>query len=259
MCVWIWVSRAYAARRQPERRHRPGQIRRSVGRAQRQRLAQRRLVDLDDRDARRLQVGHLVAQGERDLAGGVGRRLVVADERPGEHRDRPGEHALDRPVGERLGVAGPVDGHRRGPGDVAGQDRRPDVAGAVRLHPAVRGGQEAGQLLGEVLHHVVALGLAVHERRPARSTPGSATTSRDLRRASRSSYPASRRAARRAARRGPGAVRRSAGTSRSWWSAAAAGRARARCAAARLAYGAGAAAVRVGDGGGARADGRVDA
>ena len=63
--------------------------------------------------------------------------LVVADERPLQHRDRPGEHALHRPVGQRLGVGGPVDGHRLRAADVAEEDRGLDAAGAVGLHPAV--------------------------------------------------------------------------------------------------------------------------
>ena len=63
--------------------------------AQREQLAQRGLVHLDDGDAGGLEVGDLVAQGEADLVGGVAERLVVADERPREDRHRAGEHALD--------------------------------------------------------------------------------------------------------------------------------------------------------------------
>jgi len=36
-----------------------------------------------------LEVGHFVAQRERDLADRVAHRLVVADERPAQHRHRP--------------------------------------------------------------------------------------------------------------------------------------------------------------------------
>ena len=50
-----------------------------------------------------------------------------------------------------------------GPRDVAEEDRRPHVARAVGLHPGVLGEHVAVHLLGEVLDHVVALGLAVHE------------------------------------------------------------------------------------------------
>ncbi len=141
----------------------PVQVGRAGGGAQREGLAQGGLVDLDDGRAGGLQVGDLVAQGEGDLAGGVAERLVVADEGPGEHGDGAGEHALDRAVGEPLGVAEPVDGHRVRAGDVPGEDRRAYVPGAVGLHPAVPGGQVAGELFGEVLDHVVAFGLAVHQ------------------------------------------------------------------------------------------------
>ena len=50
-----------------------------------------------------------------------------------------------------------------GPADVAEQDRRAHVARAVGLHPGVLGEDVALHLLGEVLDHVVALGLAVDE------------------------------------------------------------------------------------------------
>ena len=46
-----------------------------------------------------------VADGEGDLTAGLAARLVIAHERPLEHRHRPGQHALHRPVGQRLRVA----------------------------------------------------------------------------------------------------------------------------------------------------------
>ncbi len=168
---------------------------------------------------------HLVADRQRDLVGGVGQRLVVADERPRQDRHRAGQHALDRLVGQRLRVGGPVDRHRRGPGDVTVEDRRAHAAAAVGLHPAVLGGGEAVQLLGEVLHHVVALRLAVHQHVQAESSCSSMTS------AISGSHPARRTRPRRSRRRRSAAracaeLARSAGTSRSWWSAAAAGRSR---------------------------------
>jgi hypothetical protein len=63
---------------QPERLHRPGQVGVAALAAQRQGLAQGRLVDLDDADAGRLQVGQLVADGQGELAGGRLPWLVVA-------------------------------------------------------------------------------------------------------------------------------------------------------------------------------------
>ncbi len=148
---------------EPEGLGGPLQIGGPAGRAQRQGLAQRGFVDLDHGGPRGLQVGHLVAQREGDLAGGVREGLVVADEGPGQHGDRTREHALDRAVGEGLGVRRPAHGHRLRARDVTGQHGRTDVAGAVGLHPAVPGGQVPRQPLGEVLDHVVALGLAVHQ------------------------------------------------------------------------------------------------
>ena len=70
MWVWICVSSAHAGGREPEALDRPVEIGRPVGAAQRQALAQRRLVDLDDADAGRFEVGHLVADRQRDLAAG---------------------------------------------------------------------------------------------------------------------------------------------------------------------------------------------
>ena len=57
----------------------------------------------------------------------------------------------------------PVDRHRVRARHVAEDDRRLHVARAVALHPAVVGERVAVHLLAEVLDHVVALGLAVHQ------------------------------------------------------------------------------------------------
>lgn len=123
------------------------------------------------------EVRDLVAQCQAYLVGGLAQRLVVAHEAPREDRDRTGEHALDGLVRERLGVRGPVDGDRLRPRDVAPQDRRTRAARAVRLHPAVARDREPVEVLREVLDHVVALGLAVHQHvRPIRSC--SSTTRR---------------------------------------------------------------------------------
>ena len=66
-------------------------------------------------------------------------------------------------LGERLGVGEPVHGHRGRPGHVAEDDRRAHIAGAVGLDPAQLGHGHPGQLLAEVLDHVVALRLPVDE------------------------------------------------------------------------------------------------
>ena len=91
-----------------ERLHGPVQVRGLVGLAQRQELAQGGLVHLDDLDAGGFEVGDLVAQGQGHLVGGLAERLVVADERPGEDRDRAGEHALHRLAGQGLRVPRPT-------------------------------------------------------------------------------------------------------------------------------------------------------
>ena len=154
---------AHAGGAEAEAGHRPRQVGGPVGLAQREPLAQRRLVDLDHADARRLQVDDLVADRERDLTAALRAGLIVAHEGPVEDRHRPGEHALHRAIGQRLRVLGPGDGHRLRPGDVAVDDRRLHVPGAVRLHPAEAREGEAVELLAEVLDHVVALRLAVHQ------------------------------------------------------------------------------------------------
>jgi hypothetical protein len=136
---------------------------RLVGAAQGQRFAQRRLVDLDDADARALQVLDLVADAERDLAHDVAQCEVIAGKRPFGDRDRTGEHSLHRPPRERLRITRELDGDGRGPFHIAVDDRRLHAARAVALYPAVRRGDEAAEMLGEELHHVVALGLAMDQ------------------------------------------------------------------------------------------------
>jgi len=79
---------------------------------ERQALAQSSLVDLDREAAGGLEVCDLVLYRQGDLRAGVLARLVVADERPLQDRDRSGEHPVHRPLGERLRVAPPADGHR---------------------------------------------------------------------------------------------------------------------------------------------------
>ena len=79
---------ADARRRQPEAR--TAQRRYSgVGGTQRQTLAKGGLVDLHDRDTRRLKVCHLVTDGERDLPADRLARQVVADEGPLQHGHGP--------------------------------------------------------------------------------------------------------------------------------------------------------------------------
>jgi hypothetical protein len=117
-------GRRRAGRRETEGTHRPLQVAGLIAALERQQLAQRGLIDLDHADAGALQIGDLVTQGEGDLVGRLSQGLVVAHVRPGQDRHRSGEHPLHRLVGERLRERRPADGDRRGPGDVAPQDRR---------------------------------------------------------------------------------------------------------------------------------------
>ncbi|MNM75769.1 hypothetical protein D3C81_875650 [compost metagenome] len=153
----------HAAGTDAERIHRPVQIRLPLGTTQRQPLAKCGLVDLDGADAGGFQVTDFIAQGQRDLAAGIGARLVVTHERPLQHRHRAGQHALHRLVGERLRVLRPTHRHRRGTADVAVDHRWLHAARAVTLHPAIAGEGEAIELLAEVLDHVVAFEFAVHQ------------------------------------------------------------------------------------------------
>ena len=155
--------RAHRGGGQAEGSHGPVQVVGVAVGVQGQELTQGGLVDLDGGDAGGLEIGDLVAQGKADLVGDFAERQVVAREGPRDDRDGAGEHALDGLVGERLGVAGPAHGHGRGARDVAPQDGGTRAARAVGLHPAVARGREAVEQLGEVLDHVVTLGLAVDE------------------------------------------------------------------------------------------------
>ena len=62
--MWVWICVSSRTPDEARRKASTAHFRYSahVGAAQRQPLAQGRLVDLDDADAGRLQVGHLVAQ-----------------------------------------------------------------------------------------------------------------------------------------------------------------------------------------------------
>ena len=147
-----------------ERWERPLEVRIPVGLAERETLTERGLVDLHSLDASLLEIDDLVAERERELhalelAGDVG-----TGERPVKDGDGTREHALHRLRSEALRVAAPLDGDGARTADVRDDDRGTNVAGAVGLHPAVLGEDEALELLAEVLHHVVTLGLAVHKQ-----------------------------------------------------------------------------------------------
>ena len=88
---------------------------------------------------------------------------VITHEGPGQDSHRAGKHALDVVLRERLGVLGPLGGHRSRAEDVAYDYWRAGAAGAIRLDPAVFGGYETIEQLGKVLDHFIALWLAVYK------------------------------------------------------------------------------------------------
>ncbi len=130
--------------------------------AQRQTFAQRRLVDLDDADARLFQIHHLITDGQRNLPAGFRARLIVTHEAPLQDGHRAGEHAFHGLLGFRLRKLAPAHGHGLRAADIAENDRRLHAARAIALNPAILGEREAGELFAEILHHVVALKLAMH-------------------------------------------------------------------------------------------------
>ena len=151
------------ARCQPKALDRPAQVVGVFGRAQGQALAQSRLIQLDHRNAGRLQVGDLVAQRQGKLLAGPLARLVVSHERPHQDGHRSGEHSLDRTLGERLGVLGPAGRHRFGAPYITVNQRRPHAASAVALDPSVAGEYDSFELLAKVFDHVGAFKFAVHQ------------------------------------------------------------------------------------------------
>src|ERR1700722_3873909 len=105
----------------------------------------------------------LLANGDRNLSGGGGPRLIVADKAPLKNGDRPGEHSFHWPLGLRLRKGGPAYGHGLRPFHVTEKDGRLDATRAVALDPTVFGENETAQLLPEILDHVGALKFAMNE------------------------------------------------------------------------------------------------
>jgi hypothetical protein len=82
-----------------------------LGFAQRQTVVDSRLVDLNDVDARALEIDHLVAQRERDLVAGLSAGPIVTYKRP-LHGDGTGQHAAHRPSRQRPRIGRPFHFHR---------------------------------------------------------------------------------------------------------------------------------------------------
>ena len=152
-----------ARSREPEAVDRPFQVCFVLDSAQRQSFAQSGLVDLNEADTRFLEIERFIPDRESDLLTGDRARLIVPHEGPLKNGDGACQHALHGPLGQRLRIGGPFDGHRLRARDVAEDHRRFHVARAVRLHPPVLREREAGELLAEILDHVIALELAVDE------------------------------------------------------------------------------------------------
>ncbi len=131
--------------------------------AQRQAFAEGRFVDLHDSGPRRFQVEHLVADRQCQLTRLHFTAHVLARERPHQHGHRAGQHALHHLAGQALGILDPFHGHGLRPAQVTDDHCRLHAARAIALHPAEAGERIAVELLGEVLDHVVALGLAVYQ------------------------------------------------------------------------------------------------
>src|SRR5258707_84570 len=134
---------AHARGTEPEAVDRPVEIGLPLRLSQRQPLAQRGLVNLDHAGAGGFEIADLVADRERDLPADLASRCVVADERPVEDGDGAGQHRLHRLLRQRLCKPPPFDRHRLRTRDVAKENRRPDAARAIGLHPAVFGEDEA--------------------------------------------------------------------------------------------------------------------
>src|SRR5690606_15314688 len=88
---------------------------------------------------------------------------ILARERPHQHGHRASQHALHHLVGQTLGIADPLHGHRLRAAQITDDHRRFDATRTIALYPAETGEGITVELLGEVLDHVVTLGLAVYQ------------------------------------------------------------------------------------------------
>lgn len=149
--------------RELERGEGPRQVGVPVSLAERQTLTESGLIDLNGADAGVLEVDNLITESKSELLALDLTRDIRAREGPVEDGDGTSQHTLHGAGGQALSIPAPLDGDGAGTADVGDQDGRADVAGAVALDPTVLGEDEAVKALAEVLHHVVALRLAVDE------------------------------------------------------------------------------------------------
>ncbi len=143
--------------------HTPLQIGIPVATTQRKPFAQGRFINLDDANARCFQIRHFITQRQRNLLRDRFAADVLTREGPAKNGHRTGQHTFYRLVSQGLGIFSPFDGDRVRTADITDHHRRFYAAGAVALHPAVLGKDEAVQMFTEVLHHVVTLRLPVNQ------------------------------------------------------------------------------------------------
>src|SRR5699024_3597625 len=73
------------------------------------------------------------------------------------------KHALDVLLRQRLRVLCPLHGHRLWTRDITNHDWRTGSTGTIRLHPTICCDYEAIEKLCEVLHHFIALWIAMKQ------------------------------------------------------------------------------------------------
>ena len=122
----------------------------------------RRLIYLDVLRAGVLQIHDLLMNRAGELQDEFPAGRIVLVERPLRNRVWPGQHAFDRPAGERLRVLEPLHGNR------VAAPYRPNHH-RFGIIPVPVGADETGDgepfhLIGEIGHHVPAVLLAVHQQ-----------------------------------------------------------------------------------------------
>lgn len=142
----------------------PGEVSVPVCLAEGKTFTEGRLVDLNSLDASLLEIDDFIAEGKSELLALELTRNIRTREGPVENGDGTSQHTLHGLVGQALSEAAPLNGHGLGTADVRDDNGGTDVTRTVALHPGVLGEDEALKLLSEVLHHVVAFGLTVHEQ-----------------------------------------------------------------------------------------------
>ncbi|MPN18668.1 hypothetical protein SDC9_166031 [bioreactor metagenome] len=156
--------RSHATVAKAECRNRPIKVlARPFFSADRQLLLQSRFIDLDDFDARFLQIENLFADRQTDLESHLPQRNVLTRERPIQDCHRTSEHPFDRFVGKTLRIFRIEHGDRVFASDVPENDRRLDASCSVGLYPSFFGKHVSSQVFAEEFNHVVALGFAVDQ------------------------------------------------------------------------------------------------